>query len=99
METFYFLDEPTNNLDIEAIDWLENYLRNTTKSIIMVSHDEVLLNNVVSKIFEISDGKLIEYNLCYNDYLEQKEFEYEKDKNKYLSAIEERKKLNLDFKS
>ena len=57
------LDEPTNNLDIEAIDWLENYLRNTTKSIIMVSHDEVLLNNVVSKIFEISDGKLIEYNL------------------------------------
>ena len=87
------LDEPTNNLDIEAIDWLENYLRNTTKSIIMVSHDEVLLNNVVSKIFEISDGKLIEYNLCYNDYLEQKEFEYEKDKNKYLSAIEERKKI------
>lgn len=87
------LDEPTNNLDIEAIDWLENYLRNASKSIIMVSHDEVFLNNVVSKIFEMSDGKLAEYNLGYNDYLEQKELEYEKDKNKYLSAIEERKKI------
>ncbi len=74
------LDEPTNNLDIEAIDWLENYLRNLKKSIIMVSHDEVFLNNIVSKIFEMFDGKLNEYNLSYDDYLEQKDIEYEKDK-------------------
>lgn len=87
------LDEPTNNLDIEAIDWLENYLRNLKKSIIMVSHDEVFLNNIVSKIFEMSDGKLNEYNLSYDDYLEQKDLEYEKDKLKYLNAIEERKKI------
>ena len=87
------LDEPTNNLDIEAIDWLENYLRNLKKSIIMVSHDEVFLNNIVSKIFEMSNGKLNEYNLSYNDYLEQKDLEYEKDKLKYLNAIEERKKI------
>ena len=89
------LDEPTNNLDIEAIDWLENYLRNLKKSIIMVSHDEVFLNNIVSKIFEISDGKLNEYNLSYDDYLEQKDLEYEKDKLKYLNAIEERKKIKV----
>ena len=87
------LDEPTNNLDIEAIDWLENYLRNLKKSIIMVSHDEVFLKNIVSKIFEMSDGKLNEYNLSYDDYLEQKDLEYEKDKLKYLNAIEERKKI------
>ena len=69
------LDGPTNNLDIEAIDWLENYLRNLKKSIIMVSHDEVFLNNIVSKIFEMSDGKLNEYNLSYDDYLKQIEKE------------------------
>lgn len=89
------LDEPTNNLDIEAIDWLENYLHNLKKSIIMVSHDEVFLNNIVSKIFEISDGKLNEYNLSYDDYLKQKDLEYEKDKLKYLNAIEERKKIKV----
>lgn len=89
------LDEPTNNLDIEAIDWLENHLRNLKKSIIMVSHDEVFLNNIVSKIFEMSDGKLNEYNLSYDDYLKQKDLEYEKDKLKYLNAIEERKKIKV----
>ena len=55
----------------------------------MVSHDEVFLNNIVSKIFEMSDGKLNEYNLSYDDYLKQKDLEYEKDKLKYLNAIEE----------
>mgnify|MGYP002517456666 CR=1 FL=1 len=49
------LDEPTNNLDIEAINWLENYLCNLKKTIIIVSHDEAFLNNIVNKIFEISD--------------------------------------------
>ena len=70
------LDEPTNNLDIEAIDWLENYLCNLQKSIIIVSHDEVFLNNIVSKIFEMFDGKVKEYNLNYEDYLRQKDVEY-----------------------
>lgn len=87
------LDEPTNNLDIKAIDWLENYLHNLQKSIIMVSHDEVFLNNIVSKIFEMSDGKVQEYNLNYEDYLKQKDLEYEQDKLKYMYAIQEQKKI------
>ena len=87
------LDEPTNNLDIEAINWLENYLRNLKKSIIMVSHDEIFLNNIVNKIFEISDGKLNEYNLSYDEYLKQKDLEYQKEKLNYLNAMEERKKI------
>ena len=87
------LDEPTNNLDIEAINWLENYLRNLKKSIIMVSHDEIFLNNIVSKIFEISDGKLNEYNLSYDEYLKQKDLEYQKEKLNYLNAMEEQKKI------
>lgn len=87
------LDEPTNNLDIEAINWLESYLHKLKKSIIIVSHDEVFLNNIVNKIFEISDGKLNEYNLSYDEYLKQKDYEYQKDKLNYLNAIEERKKI------
>ncbi len=87
------LDEPTNNLDIEAINWLENYLRNLKKTIIIVSHDEAFLNNIVNKIFEISDGMLNEYNLSYEDYLKQKDLEYQKNKLNYLSAIEERKRI------
>lgn len=87
------LDEPTNNLDTEAINWLESYLRNLKKSIIMVSHDETFLNNIVNKIFEISEGKLNEYNLSYDEYLKQKELEYQKEKLNYLNAMEERKKI------
>ncbi len=89
------LDEPTNNLDIEAINWLENYLRNLKKSIIMVSHDEIFLNNILNKIFEISDGKLNEYNLSYDEYLKQKDLEYQKEKLNYLNAMEERKKIKI----
>lgn len=87
------LDEPTNNLDIEAIEWLEKYLINFSKSIIMVSHDEVFLNNIVGKIFEMSNGKIKEYNLNYDDYLLQKNIEYEQNKTNYLNAINERDKI------
>lgn len=87
------LDEPTNNLDIEAINWLENYLINLKKSIIMVSHDEVFLNNIVSKIYEMFNGTIQEYNLGYEAYLNQKDVEYEQSKAKYLNAIQERKKI------
>lgn len=89
------LDEPTNNLDSEAIIWLENYLKNLQKSIIIVSHDEVFLNNIVSRIIELSNGELKEYNLNYNSYLKQKDLEYEKNKLNYLNALDERKKIKL----
>lgn len=87
------LDEPTNNLDIEAIEWLEKYLQSLQKSIIVVSHDETFLNNIVNKIFEMSDGKIREYNLGYDEYLKQKALEYEQDRLKYINALQERKKL------
>lgn len=87
------LDEPTNNLDIEAITWLEKYLFDSKKSIIMVSHDEIFLNNIVKKVYELSNGVVKEYNLNYNDYCKQIEMEYEKNKISYENAIEERKKL------
>lgn len=87
------LDEPTNNLDIDAIEWLENNLRTSDKKMIIVSHDEVFLNNIVNKIFELSDGKINEYNLSYDDYLNQKELEYNQLKDKYIKAQEQKDKL------
>ena len=91
------LDEPTNNLDIEAITWLENYLKSLNKKMIIVSHDELFLNNIVSKIFELSDGKILEYNLSYNDYLLKKEEEYNQKLNSYNSLKEEKEKLKKEL--
>lgn len=87
------LDEPTNNLDIEAIEWLESYLKTSDKKMIIISHDEDFLNNIVDKIFELSDGYLNEYNMSYNLYLEQKDIEYEQLKEKYENAQDQKNKL------
>lgn len=87
------LDEPTNNLDMEAIEWLENTLKSSKKKMMIVSHDEVFLNNIVNKIYELSNGKVKEYNLSYEKYLEQKELEYNNLKEQYLKAQEQKDKL------
>ena len=87
------LDEPTNNLDIDAIEWLEKTLISSGKKMIIVSHDDVFLNNVSNKIFELADGRIIEYNLKYDDYLDQKELEYLQLKDKYEKAQEQRDKI------
>ncbi len=87
------LDEPTNNLDLEAIKWLEKELKSSDKKMIIVSHDEVFLNNIVNKIYELSNGIIKEYNLSYKDYLKQKDIEYNQLKEKYESAQEQKDKL------
>lgn len=87
------LDEPTNNLDIEAINWLESKLKLTHKKMIIVSHDEIFLSNVVNKIYELANGKIKEYNLSYKEYLKQKELEYVQSKEEYLKAHEQQDKL------
>lgn len=89
------LDEPTNNLDIKAIEWLENYLKSSNKKMIIVSHDEEFLNNIANKIYELKDEKIKEYNLSYNDYLTQKEIEYNHMKEEYLKAQEKLDKLKI----
>lgn len=87
------LDEPTNNLDIEAIKWLENYLKNTNKKMIIVSHDEVFLDTIVNRIFELRDGNIKVYNMSYKEYLTQKEIEYNISKQEYENAKAEKDKL------
>ena len=66
------LDEPTNHLDMEMIGWLEEYLRNMRKTLLMVTHDRYFLDRTVNKILEISRGGLYEYETDYSGFLERK---------------------------
>ena len=63
------LDEPTNHLDIESIIWLENFLRNYTGAVAIVSHDKMFLDNVTNRTIEISLGRIYDYPKPYSKYL------------------------------
>lgn len=92
------LDEPTNNLDIEAIEWLEKYLKDSKKKMLIVSHDELFLNNIVDKTYELDNGIIIEYNMSYDEYLNQKELEYNHLRDEYLYNKHEKDKIRKQIK-
>lgn len=71
------LDEPTNHLDIETIKWLEGYLKNYKKSIVIVSHDRMFINNICDVIYDIDYGKTSKYVGNYEYYEKEKERRYE----------------------
>ena len=66
------LDEPTNHLDVETIAWLQNYLKNFRRTVLFVTHDRYFLDNVATRIFELEDAGLKEYQGNYQDYLAKK---------------------------
>lgn len=68
------LDEPTNHLDIESIQWLENFLQNYSGTLILVSHDRQLMQNVGTQFVEIDRGNLISWRGDYKGFLEHKEY-------------------------
>ena len=70
------LDEPTNHLDIEAILWLEDYLKNYPKAFVLVSHDRTFINRVANKIYEIEYGMMDLYVGNYDYFLEEKSRRY-----------------------
>ena len=63
------LDEPTNHLDIESIIWLENFLKQYTGAVAIVSHDKMFLDNVTNRTIEISLGRIYDYPKPYTKYL------------------------------
>ncbi len=71
------LDEPTNHLDITTITWLQNYLHDTKRSVLMVTHDRYFLDAVCNNIYELARNKLKLYVGNYSEYLEKKEVEAE----------------------
>ena len=63
------LDEPTNHLDIESTQWLEQQLAQSTRAVVLVSHDRAFINNVTNRTLEISCGKVIDYKVKYDEYV------------------------------
>ena len=63
------LDEPTNHLDIESIQWLEQFLSQSSSAVVLVSHDRAFINNVTTRTIEISCGRVIDYRVKYDEYV------------------------------
>lgn len=87
------LDEPTNHLDINTIEWLEDYLKNYNKSIIIVSHDRMFLDNVCNVIYDIEYGTLKRYNGNYTYFVNKKHEDYLKQERDYETQQKEIKRL------
>ena len=63
------LDEPTNHLDIESIQWLEQFLSQSSQAVVLVSHDRAFINNVTNRTLEISCSRVIDYKVRYDEYV------------------------------
>ena len=87
------LDEPTNHLDIVTVEWLENYLKNYPKALVVVSHDRMFLDNVVNIVYEIEYSSLTKYKGNYSSFEIQKKMNYEKQLHDYLYQQKEIKRL------
>jgi len=77
------LDEPTNHLDLPSIELVENYLRNYDGAVMVVSHDRMFLDNVITKTVEVTQQQLVTYEGNYSHYLEEKELRQEIQKNSF----------------
>lgn len=95
------LDEPTNHLDLSTIDWLENYLKTYSGTILFVSHDRYFIDSVANRIFELENKELTIYRGNYSQYLNEKKLHYElmlKNYNKQQKEIEKLKRFIEYFK-
>ena len=73
------LDEPNNNLDIDTIAWLTQFLKNSKKTVLFITHDRYFLDNVATRIFELADSQLTEYQGNYQDYVRLRAEQDERD--------------------
>lgn len=87
------LDEPTNHLDISTIEWLEEYLKNFKGTVLFISHDRYFLNTVADKILDLDNKKVTTYNLCYDDYLKEKELRFQQELAQFQKEEEEMERL------
>lgn len=64
------LDEPTNHIDIESVLWLEDFLINSAKAVIVISHDRAFVDNITNRTIEVTMGRIYDYKATYSNYLE-----------------------------
>ena len=86
------LDEPTNHLDIESIRWLEQFLANSSSSLLLVSHDRAFLDAVTTRTIEISLGQIYDYKVPYTKYVELRKERREQQ----IRAYENQQKMIAD---
>ena len=90
------LDEPTNHLDIEAISWLEKYIKNFKGEVIIISHDRYFLDNTVNRIFLMENKSLKTYRGNYSEYMKRRKIEIEqamKEFDEYEREIERQEEM------
>lgn len=86
------LDEPTNHMDIESIEWLEDFLINQAKAVIVISHDRAFVDNITNRTIEVTMGKIYDYKAKYSHYLELR-----KERRQHqLKAYEEQQRFIAD---
>ncbi len=88
------LDEPTNHLDVDAVTWLEEYLRDYKKAFVVVSHDRMFLDRTVNEVYEIEHGKTERYVGNYTDFIKQKRLLRTQQERAYIAQQKEIKHLN-----
>jgi len=86
------LDEPTNHVDIESVIWLEDFLLNKAKAVIVISHDKAFIDNITNRTIEVTMGRIYDYKANYSHYLELR-----KDRRAHqIKAYEEQQKFIAD---
>ena len=88
------LDEPTNHIDIESVVWLEDFLINKAKAVIVISHDRAFIDNVTNRTIEVTMGRIYDYKANYSHYLELRE----ERRAHQLKAYKEQQKFIADNK-
>lgn len=77
------LDEPTNHLDIESIGWLEEFIMNSGKAVIVISHDRKFVDNITNRTIEVTMGRIYDYKATYSHYLELRKERREQQQKQY----------------
>ena len=88
------LDEPTNHLDIESIGWLEDFLVNNGKAVVVISHDRKFVDNITTRTIEVTMGRIYDYKVNYSQYLELRKERREQQQKQY----EEQQKMIQETK-
>ncbi|MES2155845.1 MAG: ABC-F family ATP-binding cassette domain-containing protein [bacterium] len=82
------LDEPTNHLDVDSIEWLEEWLDSFNGTVLVVAHDRAFLDNVASRVFEVSQGRIRCYSGNYEDYVKARDEDLERARREHEKAQE-----------
>lgn len=88
------LDEPTNHIDIESVIWLEDFLKNKAKAVIVISHDKTFIDNITNRTIEVTMGRIYDYKANYSHYLTLRE----ERRTQQQKAYQEQQKMIVETK-